>query len=42
MSLERLVKTKEETGQEKDRAVLPVLRRVLEEKSKTGQGGRSL
>ncbi len=31
LSLERLVKTKEETGQEKDRAVLPVLRQVLEQ-----------
>ena len=35
LSLEGLVKTKEETGQEKDKAVLPVLRRVLEEKSKS-------
>ena len=34
-SLESLVKTKEETGQEKDRAVLPVLRRLLEETSKS-------
>jgi hypothetical protein len=34
-TLESLVKTKEETGQEKDRAALPVLRRVLEEKSKS-------
>lgn len=34
-SLESLVKTKEETGQAKDRAVLPVLRRLLEEKSKS-------
>jgi len=33
-TLENLIKTKEETGQEKDRAALPVLRRVLEEKSK--------
>jgi len=33
-SLESLVKTKEETGQEKDRAVLPVLRRLLEEKTR--------
>jgi len=35
LSLERLVKTKEETGQEKDKAVLPVLRRLLEERSKS-------
>jgi hypothetical protein len=42
LSLESLVKTKEETGQEKDRAALPVLRQVLEQKSKTGQGGSSL
>jgi len=35
LSLERLVKTKEETGQEKDKAVLPVLRRLLEEKAKS-------
>ena len=35
LTLENLVKTKEETGQEKDRAALPVLRRVLEEKSKS-------
>jgi hypothetical protein len=35
LSLESLVKTKEETGQEKDRAVLPVLRHILEEKSKS-------
>ncbi|MGA2077511.1 MAG: hypothetical protein ABSH52_28820 [Terriglobia bacterium] len=34
-TLESLIKTKEETGQEKDRAALPVLRRVLEEKSKS-------
>jgi len=34
-TLESLVKTKEETGQEKDRAVLPVLRQVLEQKSKS-------
>jgi hypothetical protein len=30
-TLESLIKTKEETGQEKDRAALPLLRRVLEE-----------
>jgi len=35
LSLERLVKTKEETGQEKDKAVLPVLRRLLEERAKS-------
>jgi hypothetical protein len=35
LSLESLVKTKEETGQGKDRAVLPVLRQVLDQKSKT-------
>jgi len=35
LSLEGLVKTKEETGQEKDKAVLPVLRRVLEERAKS-------
>jgi hypothetical protein len=35
LSLESLVKTKEETGQEKDSAALPILRRVLEEKSKS-------
>ncbi len=34
LSLERLIKTKEETGQEKDRAVLPILCRLLEEKSR--------
>ncbi|HXX21563.1 MAG TPA: hypothetical protein VEO19_00275 [Terriglobia bacterium] len=34
-TLESLVKSKEETGQEKDRAALPVLRRVLEERSKS-------
>jgi hypothetical protein len=33
-TLESLVKAKEETGQEKDRAVLPVLRRLLEEKTR--------
>jgi hypothetical protein len=35
LSLEGLVRTKEETGQEKDKAVLPMLRRVLEERSKS-------
>jgi len=33
-TLESLIKTKEETGQEKDRAALPLLRRVLEERAK--------
>jgi predicted nucleotidyltransferase len=35
LSLERLIRTKEETGQEKDRGILPMLRRVLEERSKS-------
>jgi predicted nucleotidyltransferase len=35
LSLEGLVKTKEETGQEKDKAVLPLLRSLLEERSKS-------
>lgn len=35
LTLEDLVRTKEETGQEKDRAVLPILRRLLQEKSKS-------
>ena len=34
LNLSTLIKTKEETGGEKDRAVLPTLRRTLEEKSK--------
>jgi hypothetical protein len=34
LTLESLIKTQEETGQEKDRAALPVLRRVLEERAK--------
>ena len=34
-TLESLIKTKEASGLEKDRAVLPVLRRLLEEKSKS-------
>jgi hypothetical protein len=34
LSLEGLVRSKEETGQEKDKAVLPVLRQVLRERSK--------
>jgi hypothetical protein len=35
LSLEGLVRTKEETSQEKDKAVLPMLRRVLEERLKS-------
>jgi hypothetical protein len=35
LSLQLLVRSKEETGQEKDRAALPLLRRVLEEKTKS-------
>jgi len=35
LSLSALIKTKEETGGEKDCAVLPTLRRTLEEKSKS-------
>lgn len=35
LALSAIIKTKEETGGEKDRAVLPILRRTLEEKSKT-------
>jgi len=34
LNLETLIATKEETGQEKDKAVLPILRRTLEEKNK--------
>lgn len=33
-TLDSLIKTKEETGQEKDLAVLPVLRRIKEASSK--------
>jgi predicted nucleotidyltransferase len=33
-TLESLIKTKEQSGREIDQAALPVLRRVLEEKSK--------
>jgi hypothetical protein len=36
LSLEWLIRVKEETGGEKDRAVLPVLRRTLEEKKRGG------
>lgn len=35
LTLSALIKSKEETSGEKDRAVLPTLRRTLEEKSKT-------
>jgi hypothetical protein len=35
--LDKLIAVKEELGGEKDRAVLPILRRTLEEKKKTGQ-----
>jgi hypothetical protein len=34
LNLETLIETKEETGQEKDKAVLPILRRTLEEKKR--------
>lgn len=34
LDLPMLIRTKEETAQEKDRAVLPILRRTLEEKAK--------
>jgi hypothetical protein len=34
LNLDLLIRTKEETGRDRDRAVLPVLRRTLEEKSK--------
>jgi hypothetical protein len=33
-TLECLIKTKEESGLEKEQAALPVLRRVLEERAK--------
>ena len=36
LSLEWLIRVKEEAGAEKDRAVLPVLRRTLEEKKRGG------
>ena len=35
LNLETLIRTKEEAGREKDLAVLTILRRTLEEKSKT-------
>ncbi|MBI3658263.1 MAG: hypothetical protein HY232_17805 [Acidobacteria bacterium] len=34
LNLDTLIKTKEEAGRDKDKAVLPILRRTLEEKSK--------
>ena len=37
LSLEAVIKTKEETGRDKDKAMLPVLRRTLEEKKKLGK-----
>lgn len=37
LSLEGVIKTKEETGRDKDKAMLPVLRRTLEEKKKLGK-----
>jgi len=33
-SVQSLIRTKEELGRDKDRAVIPILRRTLEEKSK--------
>jgi hypothetical protein len=36
LNLETLIAVKEEVGSEKDRAVLPILRRTLEEKRKLG------
>lgn len=35
LNLETLIEIKEETARDRDRAVLPILRRTLEEKSKT-------
>jgi hypothetical protein len=40
LSLQCLVETKEETGQAKDRAVLPMLRQVLEERTKKSGHGK--
>ena len=37
LSLEKLIKVKEETGFEKDKAILPVLRQTLSEKRKRGE-----
>jgi hypothetical protein len=37
LDLETLIAVKESVGGEKDRAVLPILRRTLEEKRKLGQ-----
>ena len=34
LNLERLIQTKEEVGGDKDKAVLPILRRTLEEKNR--------
>ena len=34
LDIETLIQTKEETAGEKDKAILPVLRRTLEEKSR--------
>jgi predicted nucleotidyltransferase len=38
LDLEKLIEIKEQLGGEKDRAMLPVLRRTLEEKRKTNRG----
>jgi hypothetical protein len=35
LNLEALIRLKEETGAEKDKAVLPLLRRVLQEKRRS-------
>ena len=35
LDLETLIKVKEETARDRDKAILPILRRTLEEKSKT-------
>ncbi len=37
LDLAAVIKTKEETGRDKDKATLPVLRRTLEEKIKSGK-----
>jgi predicted nucleotidyltransferase len=37
LSLEAVIETKQEAGSEKDQAMLPVLRRTLEEKKKSGK-----
>jgi hypothetical protein len=36
LNLQAVIETKEESGGERDRAMLPVLRRTLEEKKKSG------